>query len=67
MGGRESWDNEKRGVRKLALKLRAMNLPGVTASRRCNITARILLTSYLILLYALPRPCYFSDQWSPYL
>jgi hypothetical protein len=29
MGGRESWDNNKRGVRKLALKLRAMNLPGV--------------------------------------
>ena len=29
MGGRESWDNRRRGVRKLALKLRAMNLPGV--------------------------------------
>ncbi len=29
MGGRESWDNHRRGVRKLALKLRAMNLPGV--------------------------------------
>jgi hypothetical protein len=29
MGGRESWDNHKRGVRRLALKLRAMNLPGV--------------------------------------
>jgi hypothetical protein len=29
MGGRESWDNDKRGVRKLALKLRAMNLAGV--------------------------------------
>ena len=29
MGGRESWDNDKRGVRKLALRLRAMNLPGV--------------------------------------
>jgi hypothetical protein len=29
MGGRESWNNKKRGVRKLALKLRAMNLPGV--------------------------------------
>jgi hypothetical protein len=27
MGGRESWDNHKRGVRKLALKMRAMNLP----------------------------------------
>jgi hypothetical protein len=29
MGGRESWDNDKRGVRKLALKLHAMKLPGV--------------------------------------
>lgn len=29
MGGRESWDNRRRGVRKLALRLRAMNLPGV--------------------------------------
>ena len=29
MGGRESWDNDERGVRKLALKLRAMNFPAV--------------------------------------
>jgi hypothetical protein len=29
MGGREAWDNHQRGVRKLALKLRSMNLPGV--------------------------------------
>jgi hypothetical protein len=29
LGGRESWDNQHRGVRKLALKLRAMRLPGV--------------------------------------
>lgn len=29
MGGRESWDNEKRGVRKLALRLRAKKMPGV--------------------------------------
>lgn len=29
LGGRESWDNDKRGVRKLALKLRAMKLRGV--------------------------------------
>ncbi len=27
MGGREAWDNHKNGVRKLALKLRAMPLP----------------------------------------
>jgi hypothetical protein len=29
LGGREAWDNHKRGVRKLALKLRAMRLSGV--------------------------------------
>src|SRR3954466_13172808 len=29
MGGRESWDNDQRGVRKQALRLRAMNLSGV--------------------------------------
>ena len=29
LGGREPWNNEKRNVRRLALKLRGMNLPGV--------------------------------------
>ena len=29
MGGREPWNNDKRWVRKLALKLRAVNVPGV--------------------------------------
>ena len=29
MGGREPWDNEKRSVRKLALKLRSMRVPGL--------------------------------------
>ena len=29
MGGREPWDNEKRNVRKLALKLRSMNDPKI--------------------------------------
>jgi hypothetical protein len=29
LGGRDSWDNQHRGVRKLALKLRAMHLRGV--------------------------------------
>lgn len=29
MGGRDSWDDERRGVRKLVLKLRAMDLEGV--------------------------------------
>lgn len=29
MGGREPWNNDERGVRKLALKLRSLNLPDV--------------------------------------
>ncbi len=29
MGGREPWDNDQRNVRKLALKLRALNLPHI--------------------------------------
>jgi hypothetical protein len=29
MGGREPWNNDQRGVRRLALKLRSMNLPDV--------------------------------------
>lgn len=29
MGGREPWNNDKRGVRRLALKLRSRDLPGV--------------------------------------
>ena len=29
MAGREAWDNDQRPVRKMALKLRALNLPGV--------------------------------------
>lgn len=29
LGGRQPWDNEKEGTRRLALKLRAMKLPGV--------------------------------------
>lgn len=29
LGGREPWDNDQRNVRRLALKLRAMQLPGV--------------------------------------
>ena len=29
MGGREPWNNPQRGVRKLALRLRTLNLPGV--------------------------------------
>lgn len=29
MAGREAWDNDRRPVRKMALRLRALNLPGV--------------------------------------
>jgi hypothetical protein len=29
LGGRDSWNDDRRSVRKLALRLRAMNLPGV--------------------------------------
>ncbi len=29
MGGRDRWDDDRRGVRRLALKLRSMHLPGV--------------------------------------
>jgi hypothetical protein len=43
MGGRESWDNHKRGVRKLALKLRAMNLPGVHVETVENRKRRLAL------------------------
>jgi pimeloyl-ACP methyl ester carboxylesterase len=41
MGGRESWDNEHRGVRKLALRLRAMNLPGVHVETVENTKRRL--------------------------
>lgn len=43
MGGRESWDNHKRGVRKLALKLRAMRLPGVHVETVENKKRRLAL------------------------
>jgi len=43
MGGRESWNNEKRGVRKLALKLRAMNLPGVHVETVENKRRRVAM------------------------
>lgn len=43
MGGRESWDNDKRGVRKLALKLRAMNLPGVHVETVENKKRRLVM------------------------
>lgn len=41
MGGRESWDNPRRGVRKLALKLRSMNLPGVHVETVANTKRRV--------------------------
>jgi len=43
MGGRESWDNDRRGVRKLALKLRAMRLPGVHVETVENKKRRLAL------------------------
>ena len=43
LGGRESWDNHKRGVRKLALKLRAANLPGVHVETVENKKRRLAL------------------------
>jgi hypothetical protein len=43
MGGRESWDNRKRGVRKLALRLRAMKLPGVHVETVENKKRRLAL------------------------
>ncbi len=43
MGGRESWDNDKRGVRKLALKLRATSLPGVHVETVENKKRRLAL------------------------
>lgn len=43
MGGRESWDNHRRGVRKLALRLRAMGLPGVHVETVENKKRRLAL------------------------
>ncbi len=43
MGGRESWDNHKRGVRKLALRLRARGLPGVHVETVENKKRRLAL------------------------
>ena len=43
MGGRESWDNHQRGVRKLALRLRSMNLPGVHVETVENKKRRLAL------------------------
>jgi pimeloyl-ACP methyl ester carboxylesterase len=43
MGGRESWDNQRRGVRKLALKLRSMNLPGVHVETIENKNRRLAM------------------------
>jgi hypothetical protein len=43
MGGRESWDNDQRGVRKLALRLRSMNLRGVHVETVENKKRRLAL------------------------
>lgn len=41
MGGRESWDNHRRGVRKLALRLRSLNLPGIHVETVENTKRRL--------------------------
>jgi hypothetical protein len=46
MGGREPWDNERRWVRKLALKIRAMDRPGLhvetAENRRRGLALRLI-------------------------
>lgn len=43
LGAWEDWDNDKRSVRKLALSLRAMNLPGVYVETAGNHQRRVVL------------------------
>lgn len=43
LGGREPWNNQKRSVRQLALKLRAMQLPGVHVETVENRKRRLAL------------------------
>ncbi len=43
MGGRDSWDDDRRAVRKLALKIRAMNLPCVHVETIENTKRRLAL------------------------
>lgn len=43
LGGRESWDNQKQSVRKMALKLRAMSLPDVHVETVENKNRRLAI------------------------
>ena len=43
LGGIQPWDNEKEGTRRLALKLRGMNLPGVHVETVENARRRLAL------------------------
>lgn len=43
MGGRDSWDDDRRAVRKLALKIRSMNLPCVHVETVENTKRRLAL------------------------
>ena len=43
LGGWEPWDNDERWVRKLALKLRAQNLPGVHVETLANSKRKLAL------------------------
>ncbi len=52
MGGRERWDNERHGVRRLALKLRARNLPAVAVETVENKQRRLAI---LLIRNALDR------------
>lgn len=50
MGGRQPWDNEKEGTRRLALKLRARKLPGVhvetVENRKRDLALRLIREAF---------------------
>ena len=50
MGGREPWNNHKRGCRKLALKLRSMDLPGVQVetieNKKRDLAIELILNAF---------------------
>ena len=50
MGGREPWDNHKRGCRKLALKLQSMSLPGVQVetveNKKRDLAVELILNAF---------------------
>lgn len=50
VGGRERWDNDKRGVRERALELRSMNLSGVQVetieNKKRKLAIRLIRTAF---------------------